>query len=254
MGVGGVVIGQAFDLSQYTASVNVLSAMGFGREQCLEALVMTENRGIEPALEVLFIADALLRRKRREEAVERLGRQKASIGGGGGGGGAVIDGPGSNNDLPSQLTALRRSLDAERALRTRAETELRQALGTVSSSSSSSSTPTAASAAAAITLPARLAYREFVKGLLVDEMSQIRLYRAQNSVTASDAAAALRELGVAPDKVDSWKRFDSKTNHDCVVCLDSKQSPNHTSLSLWLSPFPFAHFTSLCVVPPHHIT
>ncbi len=72
--------GQAFDLSQYSSSVSVLSAMGFSREQCLEAVVMTDNRGIEPALEVLFIADPALRRKRREEAVERLGRQKASIG------------------------------------------------------------------------------------------------------------------------------------------------------------------------------
>ena len=41
-------------MSLYQNHVQMLSQMGFSKEEAMEALVITENKGIEGALEILF--------------------------------------------------------------------------------------------------------------------------------------------------------------------------------------------------------
>ena len=62
--------GNPFDLSLYTASLSTLTSMGFNRREALEALLLTENKGADIAVNFLF-ADPQTQRKRREEAKRR---------------------------------------------------------------------------------------------------------------------------------------------------------------------------------------
>jgi hypothetical protein len=56
--------GQPFDMSLYQNHLQMLAAMGFKTEEAMEALVTTENKGIEGALEILFQADHSVRKQR----------------------------------------------------------------------------------------------------------------------------------------------------------------------------------------------
>lgn len=67
--------GQPFDMSLYQNHVSMLASMGFKQEEAMEALVITENKGIEGALEILFQPDLAIRENRRKEATERLNRR-----------------------------------------------------------------------------------------------------------------------------------------------------------------------------------
>ena len=59
------------DLSLYAASLASLSSMGFARREALEALLVTENKGADVAVNFLF-ADQAARAKRREDAKAKL--------------------------------------------------------------------------------------------------------------------------------------------------------------------------------------
>ncbi len=56
--------GQPFDMSLYQENLSMLAAMGFNNEEAMEALVITENKGVEGALEILFQHDKTFRVKR----------------------------------------------------------------------------------------------------------------------------------------------------------------------------------------------
>jgi len=209
--------GQAFDLSMYANNLLLLSAMGFKREDCLEALVMTENKSVESALEVLFISDPALRKKRRDEAMERLGRQKSLIGGGGPGDPSALASA-SNDQLTAalaqsqqQLASLRKQLETERTRATRAEQESKRL----------AEQPPPAPAKGPL-------YREFLRGTMVEDVAAIRAWREQNKPSVPEQQAVLKELGVSLDRIESSKRFEAKSAQDCVICLDKPK--NHVMM------------------------
>ena len=98
--------GQPFDMNLFSNNLQTLINMGFSREQCMEALCITENKGVEGALEVcslnafshqhsgscmlqlLVEGDKVKRQRRRDEVASRLGRRVAGAGNSGGAGSA----------------------------------------------------------------------------------------------------------------------------------------------------------------------
>ena len=64
-------LSQPLDLAQYTASLSVLQSMGFAQKESLEALIATDNKGEDVAVNYLF-ADATRRQKLKDDAKKRL--------------------------------------------------------------------------------------------------------------------------------------------------------------------------------------
>ena len=62
------------DLSLYSASLSALSSMGFQRREALDALLVTENKGADVAVNFLF-ADQQARQKRKEDAKAKMHAQ-----------------------------------------------------------------------------------------------------------------------------------------------------------------------------------
>ena len=50
--------GKKFDIKIYQENIDSLSTMGFSHDQCIEALIITENRGIDQACNYLFMTKA----------------------------------------------------------------------------------------------------------------------------------------------------------------------------------------------------
>ena len=67
--------GQILQLNQFSSNLEKLRMIGFNFREGLEALVMTDNK-VDSALEVLFIKDEGIRKRKRSEAMSRLNRVK----------------------------------------------------------------------------------------------------------------------------------------------------------------------------------
>lgn len=192
--------GQPFDMVQYQEHISMLAAMGFNTEEAMEALVITENKGIEGALELLFQQDKSIRLKRRQEAMVRLNRQLVQPSHNG----AEKEQKASSN--AGELTSLRRQIENERQRRQKVEQEI-------------------ASDRAAERLNL---YKEFIRGITADEtittaaFEQFTLYRKEKKITDPEHEMVIKELGWTLAQFDGMKRFDQKDKKDseCVVCLD----------------------------------
>jgi hypothetical protein len=196
--------GLPFDMSLYNNNLALLASMGFKREESLEALCCTDNKGIEGALEMLFMSDHAVRRRRREDAVEKYNRQRPLLNGSANGnsnsnGTAPANGSTADTvDVPTlQLTlaALRKQLDNEHNLRLKTEAEKKE-------------------------LVPKVMYKEYVRGLVTEEMEQVKQYRERNKITTADHAETLKEIGVSLTRFDGLKRFEGKAAAECVICLD----------------------------------
>ena len=62
---------QQLDIAHYAASLSVLQSMGFTRKESLEALIVTDNKGEDVAVNYLF-ADVTRRTKLKDDAKKRL--------------------------------------------------------------------------------------------------------------------------------------------------------------------------------------
>jgi hypothetical protein len=199
--------GLPFDMSLYNNNLALLASMGFKREESLEALCCTDNKGIEGALEMLFMSDHAVRRRRREDAVEKYNRQRPLLNGpngnsnGSGNGAGTPPANGSTADtvdvptLQLTLAAVRKQLENEHNLRLKTEAEKKE-------------------------LVPKVMYREYVRGLVTEEMEQVKAYRDRNKITTADHADTLKEIGVSLTKFDGLKRFEGKAAAECVICLD----------------------------------
>jgi len=196
--------GQPFDMTAYAQNLAVLANMGFKRDESMEALCVVDNKNVESALELLFIGDVAIRRRRRDDAVERLQRRSStaiSIAAGQPHGEMSNGAPGSGAEIASlmtQLNAVRKQYDMERAAKARVETEHRQM----------------------VDAQTRMYYREFLRGLLTDDAAGLKTYREKNKVSNVDHTTVCKDLSVSAAKLDNLKRFDARQGSECVVCLD----------------------------------
>lgn len=190
--------GQPFDMSQYQTHVATLTAMGFSQDEAMEALVVTENKGIESALEILFQQDKSVRATRRAEAMGRLGRQAVK--------GKIAEGKDEN---VVDLTSIKKTLDTERSRRQKLELELH-----VEREGSR-----------------KFFYREYLRGLIsqdsisVNALERLREYRKDYNLSEDDHAQVLSQLGYSVDKFDKLKNYEARDKgSECVVCLDKPKS------------------------------
>jgi len=66
--------GKPFDPNEYNANLDMLAGMGFSKPESMEAIILTDNRGAEAALEFLIAVKPGQRRQQRLEAALRAGR------------------------------------------------------------------------------------------------------------------------------------------------------------------------------------
>lgn len=192
-------MGQPFDISQYDASITNLGAMGFSSDEALEALLITENKGIEKALELLFQPDKSIRAQKRQEAVLRIGKKVDSD--------KPAEAEAETGAVSSaELSSLRRQVEAERQRRQKMEIDqnAKEAKNRLAS------------------------YMNYIKGLTAGEIittsafEQLQLYRKNENITDAEHEQTIRDLGWMMAQFDGMKKFDQKDKRDteCVVCLD----------------------------------
>jgi ferredoxin len=190
--------GLPFDFSQYSSHLNDLSSMGFTQAQALEALLITENRGLEAALNLLIQPPSTFK-ARRDSALLKLGKS------------AKVNGNAGVN--PAELHSLKQALTDERIARANAEAEVKNHLNQLQ----------------------RSIYREFLRGITADESitptayEQLRLYREQHNINNTEHAAVLSELNLSAERFEKMKHFDVAPEKECIVCQD--QAKDHIILN-----------------------
>jgi len=201
--------GAPFDMALFAGKLNQLEHMGFSQPDALEALCITENKTVEVALELL-VDDKAARKKKRDDVVARLGRQAGQSQGQAQAqsnpfGGTLSPTAGSTGGDDN----MRRQLDAERASRAKAETELKTQIAV---------------------LP-RTLYKEYIRGMVADEtisiadLQALKVYRESKSLSQGDHDQALKELNLTAAQFEGMKKLKSKSpggggESECVVCLD----------------------------------
>jgi len=200
-------------MSMLASRLTTLVNMGFSQNEALEALCITDNKGVEGALEVLVTDDKAKRKKRREEAVLRQQRSVNSMGSTTAGGppANTNDNPNMNNagnaaseQLSKELSGARKLAETEKAARLRSEGELKQLQGNLK----------------------LMVYKEYLRGVIADETitvqdsQQLSRYRETNKISQQEHDQIVKELGLTPQKFEEMKKFKQKTDVDCVVCLD----------------------------------
>jgi Zinc finger, C3HC4 type (RING finger)/UBA-like domain len=184
--------GEPYDMSLYQHHLQMLASMGFTSDQGMEALVITGNRGIEAALELLFQNDASIKAKRREESKQKQRRFVPQV--------SIQSGNGADGSSGMRL-------QQESVSRRRVEAELK-----------------AERAAMRLNL-----YAAFVRGITAGEsislnaFEQLKEYRKQRNITDAEHAKALDSIGMKTTQFDGLKRFEmkEKADNECVVCLDN---------------------------------
>jgi hypothetical protein len=214
--------GQAFDLSLYTSSLQQLASMGFKQEEAMEALCITENKSVESALEVLFVGKENVKKRKRVEAVAKLGRTANRRGSQSSpppsaspasNSEATNSGPSSSSSSSSssesmakELVNMRMQMDQEKKIRQKLELDLKTQQGAVG----------------------RTVYKEFLRGMITDpstgnaEFDQLKLFARKKQISDSEHVKILGELNYSKQQFDDLKKSgDSKADSkDCVVCLD----------------------------------
>lgn len=185
--------GQPFDMTLYQENVKMLAAMGFSSDEAMEALVITENKGIEPALELLFHSDREQRDRVRAEAVAKQGRR--------------LDAPPPPGPNDPKMAVVQRRLHGERQQREKVEVEL-------------------SSVKAAHRLQV---YSSFLAGLTASEQINVaaaerhREERKSRGINDTEHKQALKMINLSEPEFDSMKNFNKgggKLDSECVVCLD----------------------------------
>jgi hypothetical protein len=198
--------GQAFDMSQYASRLTVLVNMGFSQNEAMEALCITDNKGVEGALEVLVTDDKVKRKKRREEAISRQGRSVNNMNTTGPNtqqGSSNTNSP-SNADMDREMTALKKQADVEKQARIRSEAELKTHLSNLN----------------------RIVYKEYIRGMIADETitvqdtQQLQRYRVEKQISQQEHDQIIKELNLTAQKFDDMKKFKPKGENECIVCLD----------------------------------
>jgi hypothetical protein len=190
--------GQPFDMSQYASRLAVLVNMGFSQNEAMEALCITDNKGVEGALEVLVTDDKTKRKKRREDAIARQGKSVNSMNTTGS---PTASDPEQTN---RELAATKKQFELEKQARVRSETELKLHLSNLN----------------------KLVYKEYIRGMTADEVitvqdtQQLQRYREQKQITQQEHDQILKELNLTTQKFDEMKKFKQKGENECVVCLD----------------------------------
>jgi len=184
--------GLPFDMSLYNSNQSKLTSMGVSLDEAMEALLITENKSVDLAIEMLFTYDMATRRRKREEAIERLGRGKLM----------GMNTNGSPNEtadtLAQQLQMTKKLLEAERVLRIKSETEKKLQMDQNT----------------------RNLYKEYIRGMTTEEGNQLRAYRDKLHISEQDHMQIVNELGLTPERLEKLSRTDKKAETECVVCLD----------------------------------
>jgi hypothetical protein len=189
--------GQPFDMSLYQNNLNMLSSMGFQQEEALEALVITDNKGIEPALEILFQPDKTFRDRKRAEAVVAFSRR-------------IPDVPDPQLSADPRLATVLRQLELERQQRNKSDIDMRTER-----------------AAHRIQM-----YCSFIQAMIgsdhisADMWSQFQTFKKDKNISDLEHQQALKHLGISQEKLEGMKKFqeEGKSVGECVVCLDKKRS------------------------------
>ena len=191
---------QPIDIAQYAASLTMLQSMGFTRKESLEALLVTDNKGEDVAVNYLF-ADPTRRNKQKEDTKKRL-----------------IAAAATTASSSSSPTASSRSPSA---------------------SVPGAGLGTGGSGVERLALYRELVRGVLLdERLTVKSYHGLKAEREKRKVSGAEEKQVLRELGITVERWDNLRRQKSKPVEgataggganegielDCVVCLDERKS------------------------------
>jgi Holliday junction resolvasome RuvABC DNA-binding subunit len=204
--------GLEVDWQSMQEQVTSLLAIGFSRDEALEALIVTGNENLELAAQYL-INDKEARKQERERAkrnankfvspnrhwtvTQRMKEEKEE---------QLKWMKKSDGELELELQSIRQQIASEREKRVQLEKQRNE-----------------------LARKSKLAlYLEYLKGVTCDpqlnpnEQQQIETWRNQRKIAKEDHLATLAELGYTEESFDKLRTYEDVTNNndECIVCYE----------------------------------
>eukprot|EP01083_Nonionella_stella_P082120 226648_1 len=213
--------GKAMDWKPYQSHIEQLANMGFSNAQAVEALVVTQNRGVDLACNFLFLSDTeqKVEREKARLATDKCvspDRHHSQISSRASRSRSAASKSLSRNsdlsfrDLRSELRKLEKHLEAEKRKQLKMLSEKDKWAIDV--------------------------YKGFLRGLTANrvlsdpEVRQMHVYRKKRKISDEVHKKALRELGLTEKSIEQMKEamFAKMILPECSICMDA--TANHLIL------------------------